>query len=328
MQVVILCGGLGTRLREETEYRPKPMVPIGGRPILWHIMKTYAHHGHKEFILCLGYKGEIIKDYFRNYLWHTSDVTLKLGREPEVQYHTHHDEEDWTVTLLDTGAETQTGGRLARALPHVREENFLFTYGDGLSDCDINAAVEFHESHGAVATATAVKRLVALANSPSPKVLSPRSPRKPDQEPRFVNGGYCVSTGASASISLATTASLSASRLSSLPAKASSRPIVIPATGSAWIPTASSNSSRPCGRPAMRRGKFGRNVRRILQRQNRVGHRPHRVQGRVAQSMAAASGRPRAWLRTGVPRARLISTRRWHPDTFASETIGGLSDFG
>ena len=117
MQVVILCGGLGTRLREETEYRPKPMVPIGGRPILWHIMKTYAHHGHKEFILCLGYKGEIIKDYFRNYLWHTSDVTLKLGREPEVQYHTHHDEEDWTVTLLDTGAETQTGGRLARALP-------------------------------------------------------------------------------------------------------------------------------------------------------------------------------------------------------------------
>ena len=97
MQVVILCGGLGTRLREETEYRPKPMVPIGGRPILWHIMKTYAHHGHKDFILCLGYKGEIIKDYFRNYLWHTSDVTLKLGREPEVQYHTHHDEEDWTV---------------------------------------------------------------------------------------------------------------------------------------------------------------------------------------------------------------------------------------
>ena len=103
MQVVILCGGQGTWLREETEYRPKPMVPIGGRPILWHIMKTYAHHGHKDFILCLGYKGEVIKDYFRNYLWQTSDVTLKLGREPEVQYHTHHDEENWTVTLLDTG---------------------------------------------------------------------------------------------------------------------------------------------------------------------------------------------------------------------------------
>ena len=103
MQVVILCGGQGTRLREETEYRPKPMVPIGGRPILWHIMKTYAHHGHKDFILCLGYKGEIIKDFFRNYLWQTSDVTMKLGRESEVKYHTHHDEEDWTVTLLDTG---------------------------------------------------------------------------------------------------------------------------------------------------------------------------------------------------------------------------------
>ena len=119
MQVVILCGGQGTRLREETEYRPKPMVPIGGRPILWHIMKTYAHHGHRDFILCLGYKGEVIKDYFRNYLWQTSDVTLKLGREPEVQYHTHHDEEDWAVTLLDTGPGTETGGRLARSLPQT-----------------------------------------------------------------------------------------------------------------------------------------------------------------------------------------------------------------
>jgi len=192
MQVVILCGGLGTRLREETEYRPKPMVPIGGRPILWHIMKTYAHHGHKEFILCLGYKGEIIKDYFRNYLWHTSDVTLKLGREPEVQYHTHHDEEDWAVTLLDTGAETQTGGRLARALPHVREENFLFTYGDGLSDCDINAAVDFHESHGAVATATAVKPAGRFGELSITEGTITAFTEKPDQEPRFVNGGYCV----------------------------------------------------------------------------------------------------------------------------------------
>ena len=195
MQVVILCGGLGTRLREETEYRPKPMVPIGGRPILWHIMKTYAHHGHKDFVLCLGYKGEIIKDYFRNYLWHTSDVTLKLGREPEVQYHTHHDEEDWTVTLLDTGSETQTGGRLARALPHVREENFLFTYGDGLSDCDINAAVAFHENHGAVATATAVKPAGRFGELSITEGTITAFTEKPDQEPRFVNGGYCVFNG-------------------------------------------------------------------------------------------------------------------------------------
>ena len=103
MKVVILCGGLGTRLREETEFRPKPMVPVGGRPMLWHIMKYYAHHGHKDFILCLGYKGEVIKDYFRNYHWNTSDVTLKLGRSPEIRYHNRHDEEDWNVTLLDTG---------------------------------------------------------------------------------------------------------------------------------------------------------------------------------------------------------------------------------
>src|SRR5213082_2151962 len=132
MQVVILCGGLATRFREETEFRPKPMVPIGGRPILWHIMKIYAHYGHKEFILCLGYKGEVIKEYFRNYHWNTSDVTLRLGRNPQVTYHNQHDEEDWTVTLLDTGLETQTGGRLQRALPFIKAEAFLFTYGDGL----------------------------------------------------------------------------------------------------------------------------------------------------------------------------------------------------
>jgi len=108
MKVVILCGGLGTRLREETEFRPKPMVPVGERPILWHIMKTYAYYGHKEFILCLGYKGEAIKDYFRHYQWNTSDVTLRLGARPQIQYHTQHSEEDWTVTMVDTGQNTMT----------------------------------------------------------------------------------------------------------------------------------------------------------------------------------------------------------------------------
>src|SRR6478672_8921420 len=128
MKVVIFCGGLGTRLREETDFRPKPMVPIGERPILWHIMKTYAHYGHKDFILCLGYKGEKIKDYFRNYQWNTNDVTLRLGSKPEATYHSQHNEEDWTVTLLDTGLQTQTGGRLKRALAHIDDETFLFTY--------------------------------------------------------------------------------------------------------------------------------------------------------------------------------------------------------
>ena len=192
MQVVILCGGQGTRLREETEYRPKPMVPIGGRPILWHIMKTYAHHGHRDFILCLGYKGEVIKDYFRNYHWHTSDVTLKLGREPEVQYHTHHDEEDWTVTLLDTGPTTETGGRLARALPHVHDENFLFTYGDGVTNSDLNASIEFHKNHGVIATATAVQPAGRFGELSINEGTITTFSEKPDREPRYVNGGYCV----------------------------------------------------------------------------------------------------------------------------------------
>src|SRR5690242_11175075 len=120
MKVVIFCGGLGTRLREETEFRPKPMVPVGERPILWHIMKTYAHYGHKEFILCLGYKGEAIKDYFRNYHWNTSDVTLSLGAKPKIKYHTKHSEKDWTVQLVDTGLNTMPGGRLRRVLPYLK----------------------------------------------------------------------------------------------------------------------------------------------------------------------------------------------------------------
>src|ERR1700722_2238535 len=125
MKVVILCGGLGTRLREETEFRPKPMVPVGNRPILWHIMKFYAQYGFKEFILCLGYKGEVIKDYFRNYQWFSNDVTLRLGPSPKITYHSQHDEEDWQVTLIDTGQTTMTGGRIRRALAHVPDDEFL-----------------------------------------------------------------------------------------------------------------------------------------------------------------------------------------------------------
>jgi glucose-1-phosphate cytidylyltransferase len=192
MKVVILCGGLGTRLREETEYRPKPMVPIGGRPILWHIMKSYAHYGHKEFILCLGYKGEVIKDYFRNYHWNTSDVTLRLGRKPQITYHSNHDEEDWSVTLVDTGQETQTGGRLKRALAFVDADTFLLTYGDGLTNSDINDSIKFHEHHKAIATVTAVKpsgRFGELALDGQTIVAFKE---KPEQESAFISGGYFV----------------------------------------------------------------------------------------------------------------------------------------
>jgi glucose-1-phosphate cytidylyltransferase len=192
MKVVILCGGFGTRLREETEFRPKPMVPIGGRPILWHIMKLYAHYGHKDFVLCLGYKGEVIKEYFRNYQWNTNDVTLRLGHSPQVTYHTQHDEEDWTVTLLDTGPETQTGGRLKRALRFVADDTFLLTYGDGLVDANLNDAVDFHRRHGALATLTAVQpggRFGALAlEGDTIQVFR----EKPEKETAFVNGGFFV----------------------------------------------------------------------------------------------------------------------------------------
>lgn len=192
MKVVILCGGLGTRLREETEFRPKPMVPIGGRPIVWHIMKCYAQFGHKDFILCLGYKGEVIKDYFRNYHWNTSSVTLNLGSQPQVQYHTTHDEADWNVTLLDTGLNTMTGGRLKRALDFIGDEDFLLTYGDGLTNSDINGSIAFHQKTGSIATLTAVHpagRFGELAMDEN-HIQSFRE--KPDSERNFINGGFFV----------------------------------------------------------------------------------------------------------------------------------------
>lgn len=192
MKVVILCGGLGTRLREETEFRPKPMVPIGGRPILWHIMKLYAHHGHKHFILCLGYKGEQIKEFFRNYHWNTSDVTLNLGKQPRIQYHSHHDEEDWTVTLIETGAATQTGGRLKRVLPYVGNETFLLTYGDGLTDSNINDTIKLHEQTGKLATLTAVHPTGRFGDLGIQCGVVTAFNEKPDQQSAPINGGFFV----------------------------------------------------------------------------------------------------------------------------------------
>ena len=194
MKVVILCGGKGTRLREETEYRPKPMVPIGGRPILWHIMKSYAAHGHKEFILCLGYKGEVIKDFFRNYMWMTSDVSLRLGEAQEIQFHTQHEEADWKVTLADTGEETLTAGRIKRIERYIgRDESFLLTYGDGVGDVNIEAAVNFHRRHGKLLTLTAVRppgRFGELRLDDTNIVRAFNE--KPQTEGGWINGGYFV----------------------------------------------------------------------------------------------------------------------------------------
>lgn len=157
MQAVILCGGQGTRLREETEFRPKPLVEIGQRPILWHIMKLYAHHGFHDFVLCLGYRGWMIKEFFLNYEAMNSDVTIALGRKHCITYHDLHGEQDFRVTLADTGQETMTGGRVKRVRRHVEGDTFLVTYGDGLSDIDIRALVDYHHGHGKLATVTAVR---------------------------------------------------------------------------------------------------------------------------------------------------------------------------
>ncbi|MDX2227633.1 MAG: glucose-1-phosphate cytidylyltransferase [Verrucomicrobiae bacterium] len=157
MKVVILCGGLGTRLREETEYKPKPMVEVGGRPILWHIMKTYAHHGFHEFVCCLGYKGSVIKEYFLNYEAMNNNFTITLGKQNRIKIHSHHDEADFQVTLVETGAEAMTGARIKRAEAFVDGDLFMATYGDGLCDVDISALVEFHKSHGKIGTMTTVR---------------------------------------------------------------------------------------------------------------------------------------------------------------------------
>ena len=196
MKVVILCGGKGTRLREETEYRPKPMVPIGDRPILWHIMKTYAAQGHKDFILCLGYKGEMIKDYFRNYQWMTSDVTLSLGQKASVKFHNHHSEEDWRVTLADTGQDTMTGGRIARIQHYLgRDKEFFLTYGDCVGNIDLNGALKFHRGHGKKLTLTAVRppgRFGELSVDAGHHIV--KFNEKPQVTEGRINGGFFVAS--------------------------------------------------------------------------------------------------------------------------------------
>ena len=154
MKVAILCGGVGTRLREETEFRPKPLVEVGGRPILWHIMKLYAHHGFRDFVLCLGYRGSMIKEYFLNYEAMNNDFTICLGKESRLEYNDNHEEQNFHITLADTGLESMTGGRLRRARKYLSDDCFMVTYGDGVSDVDIRRLVEFHKSHGRLATVT------------------------------------------------------------------------------------------------------------------------------------------------------------------------------
>jgi glucose-1-phosphate cytidylyltransferase len=157
VKVVILAGGQGTRLREETEYRPKPLVEIGGRPILWHIMKLYAHYGFHDFVLCLGYRGHMIKQYFLDYEAMNNDFTMCLGQKNHIMYHGAHDEQDYHVTLADTGLDTMTGARVKRVERYVDGGTFMVTYGDGISDVNMRALLNFHHAHGRLATVTTVR---------------------------------------------------------------------------------------------------------------------------------------------------------------------------
>lgn len=191
MKAVILAGGLGTRISEETHLRPKPMIDIGGKPILWHIMKMYSAHGVSDFVICCGYKGYMIKEYFANYFLHTSDVTFDLACN-RMEVHEQH-AEPWRVTLVDTGEATMTGGRLKRVAAYLKgEESFCFTYGDGVSDLDIGAAIAFHKRHGKQATVTAVRppgRYGALKREGTSVV---GFAEKPVGDGGWINGGFFV----------------------------------------------------------------------------------------------------------------------------------------
>jgi len=191
MKAVILAGGLGTRLSEETDLKPKPMVEIGQKPILWHIMKTYSAHGVNEFVICCGYKGYVIKEYFANYFLHMSDVTFCM-KDNNMKVH-QNNAEPWTVTLVDTGENTLTGGRLKRVYEYIKdEEAFCFTYGDGVSDVDVTKLIEHHKQHGKQATLTATRppgrygALVIVDDSVD------HFEEKPDGDGSWINGGYFV----------------------------------------------------------------------------------------------------------------------------------------
>ena len=191
MKVVILAGGFGTRISEESQLVPKPMIEIGGKPILWHIMKEYAHFGFNEFVICAGYKQHVIKKYFADYTLHNSDVTFDFRGETRIKVHNNFSE-DWKVTVVDTGYGTLTGGRVKKIQPYVDGDTFLLTYGDGVSDVNISALVEFHKSHGKICTITAVKpeSRFGYLDFDGDKVLAFREKSKDDVG--WINAGYMV----------------------------------------------------------------------------------------------------------------------------------------
>jgi len=192
MKSVILAGGLGTRLREETEFRPKPMVPIGGKPILWHIMKTFSHHGHQDFVVCTGYRGDYIRQYFHEFEAMNSDFTVKIGSKERIRTHGSLEESGWEVTVADTGAETMTGGRVFRVRDYVGKETFMCTYGDGLADVNIQELLKFHKSHGKLATVTAVRPVSRFGVLEMDEQGNVESFQEKPQSAGWINAGYFV----------------------------------------------------------------------------------------------------------------------------------------
>ena len=190
MKAVILAGGMGTRISEETALRPKPMVEIGGKPILWHILKIYSAHGINDFVICLGYKGYIVKEYFANYFLHMSDVTFDMANN-KMEVHSAHSE-PWKVTLVDTGDETMTGGRLKRIKPYLGDEDFCFTYGDGVGDINIRKLIAFHQSHGKLATLTATQPPGRFGSLRLNNSLVEGFQEKPQGDGGWINGGFFV----------------------------------------------------------------------------------------------------------------------------------------
>ena len=192
MKAVIFCGGLGTRLREETEFRPKPMVEIGGKPILWHIMKIYSHYGIKDFVLSLGYKGEIIKEYFYNYEILTNDFTIELGNKKNIEIHSSNSEKDWRITLADTGGKALKGARLKRVQQYVNDDTFMLTYGDGVADVDINALLAFHTKHEKLATVTGINPASRFGELKIKGNQVESFSEKPRGGDGLINGGFFV----------------------------------------------------------------------------------------------------------------------------------------
>jgi len=294
MKAVILAGGLGTRISEETHLKPKPMIEIGGKPILWHIMKLYSAYGVNEFVICCGYKGYLIKEYFANYFLHMSDVTFDMATN-EMEVH-QHKAEPWRVTLVDTGEDTMTGGRLKRVADYVKADPaFCFTYGDGVSDVDIGALIAFHQAHDKWATVTAVRppgRYGALDRSGD---LVTGFTEKPRGDGGLINGGFFVLSPKCLALIDGDDSSWEGQPLEEL---ARMGQMMAFEHQGFWQPMdtfATRTISTNSGIPARPLGSAGREPSqpgpRVLARQARPAHRAYRLQRRLARTLAQPAGR-------------------------------------